>query len=351
MDKYKYLHLTDTLRAAIQSGQYVQGEKLPSENELTRMYACSRQTVRQAMGILDAEGLTERIRGSGTYVRASQPQKAWMHNVAVVSTYISEYILPSILAGIQQELSANGYTAILFATNNRVDSERRIINELLQKPIDGLLVEGTKSALPNPNLDLYRKLRQHGIPVLFLDGYYKDLADFPYVVTDDRQGGYDATNYLIRKGHTKIAGIFKYDDRQGHDRYLGYASALVEHGLTVTDDNVLWFTSSTRADMVSRYGLSVTEECTAVVCYNDEVAVPLLNLLLHAGKAVPQDTAIISFDNSTMADLAAVRITSLDHPKQRLGMEAVRILMKMIAGQPQTPLVMPWGFTEKESTR
>ena len=71
---------------------------------------------------------------------------------------------------------------------------------------------------------------KHGIPVLFLNGYYKDLADFPYVVTDDRQGGYDATKTLIRKGHTKIAGIFKYDDRQGHDRYLGYASALIDHG-------------------------------------------------------------------------------------------------------------------------
>ena len=351
MDKYKYLRLTSTLRAAIQNGTYLNGEKLPSENELTRMHGCSRQTVRQALGILDAEGLTERIRGSGTYVKSPRVQKSWMHNVAVVSTYIGEYILPSILAGIQQELSVNGYTAMLFATNNRVDNERRIINELLQKPIDGLLVEGTKSALPNPNLDLYRRLRQHGIPVLFLNGYYKDLADFPYVVADDRQGGYDATNYLIRKGHTHIAGIFKYDDRQGHERYLGYSSALIEHGLTLTDDNVLWFTTSTRADMVNRYAMSVTEGCTAVVCYNDEVAVPLLNLMLHAGKAVPQDMAIISFDNSTMADLAAVRITSLDHPKQALGVEAVRRLIRMIGGQQQAPLVMPWGFTEKESTR
>ena len=314
------------------------------------MYACSRQTVRQALGILAAEGLTERVRGSGTYVKRTQVQRVWLHNVAVVSTYISEYILPSMLAGIQQELSANGYTAMLFATNNRVDNERRILQELLQKPIDGLLIEGTKSALPNPNLDLYRKFKQQGIPVLFLNAYYQDLEDIPYVVTDDRQGGYDATDYLIRKGHKKIAGIFKTDDRQGHERYLGYASALIEHGIELMDDHVLWFTTSTRVDMVNQYGLSVVEDCTAVVCYNDEVAVPLLNLLLHAGRAVPGDVAMISFDNSTMADLAAVRITSLDHPKQQLGIEAVKRLLKMIDGQPQTPLVMPWGFTVKDST-
>ncbi|HNW86680.1 MAG TPA: GntR family transcriptional regulator [Candidatus Limiplasma sp.] len=350
MEKYKYLQLTETLRAAIQSGQYGFGAKLPSENELTRLYACSRQTVRQALGILDAEGLTERVRGSGTFVKGTKVQHAWMHNVAVVSTYISDYILPSMLAGIQQELSANGYTAMFFATNNRVDNERRILNELMRKPIDGLLVEGTKSALPNPNLDLYRKLRSQGIPVVFLNGFYQDLGDFPHVVTDDCQGGYIATNFLIGKGHRKIAGIFKNDDRQGHERYLGYSSALIEHGLDLIDDNVLWFTTHTRADMVNQYALRTVEGCTAVVCYNDEVAVPLLNLLLHAGKAVPQDMAIISFDHSTMADLAAVRITSLDHPKQRLGVEAVRMLLHMINGQPQASLVMPWGFAEQEST-
>ena len=350
MDKYKYLSLAESLRASIQSGKFSPGEKLPSENELTRLYACSRQTVRQALSILDSEGLTERVQGSGTYVKGTTVQRGWEHNVAVVSTYISEYILPSMLAGIQQELSANGYTAMLFATDNRVDNERRVINELLQKPIDGLLVEGTKSALPNPNLDLYRKLRQHGIPVLFLNGYYQDLEDFPYIVTDDRHGGYEATDFLIRKGHRKIAGIFKNDDRQGHERYLGYASALIEHDLDLIDDNVLWFTTSTRADMVQQYGLHTVEGCTAVVCYNDEVAVPLLNMLLHAGKAVPEDVAIISFDNSTMANLAAVRITSLDHPKQQLGIEAVRMLLRMIHGEPQTSLVMPWGFVEKEST-
>lgn len=350
MDRFKYLRLTDALRTAIQNGTYVHGEKLPSENELTLLYACSRQTVRQALGILNAEGLTERVRGSGTYVKSTQVRRAWMHNVAVVSTYISEYILPSILAGIQQELSVNGYTAMLFATNNRVDNERHILNELLQKPIDGLLVEGTKSALPNPNLDLYRQLRKHGIPVLFLNGYYKELNDFPYVVADDRRGGYTATDYLIRKGHRRIAGIFKNDDLQGHERYLGYSSALIEHGLDVIDDNVLWFTTHTRADMVRQYGQRAVEGCTAVVCYNDEVAVPLLNLLLHAGKRVPADMAIISFDNSTMADLAAVRITSLNHPKQHMGVEAVRRLLQMINGNPQEPLVMPWGFQERDST-
>ena len=51
-----------------------------------------------------------------------------------------------------------------------------------------------------------------------------------------------------------------------------------------------------------------------------------------------------------MSDLAAVRITSLDHPKQQLGIEAARMLLRMIGGQPQQSLVMPWGFAEQEST-
>lgn len=350
MPTYKYLLLAQRLRAAILAGQYTPGQRLPSEHELMEVHDCSRQTVRQALSILDAEGLTERVRGSGTYVRSGRVQQSWPHPVAVVSTYIGEYILPSILSGIEEALSANGYTALLFATHNRVDEERRILSDLLHKPIDGLLVEGTKSALPNPNIDLYRQLRKNGVPVLFLNGFYQELSDFPHLVTDDRQGGYDATEFLIQKGHTRIAGIFKNDDRQGHERYLGYASALIDHQLALTDDHVLWFTTSTRADMVERYGLSVVEGCSAVVCYNDEVAVPLLNLLLRAGYKVPEDVAIISFDNSTMADLAAVRITSLTHPKQRMGVEAVRRLIHLIEGKPEAHLAMPWGFEEKDST-
>ncbi len=350
MEKLKYQVLADALRTAIRNGKYAHGEKLPSENELSEMYGYSRQTVRQAIGILDAEGLTERLRGSGTYVKSMQVRRSQMRNVAVISTYITEYIFPNILAGIQQELSAHGYTAMLLSTNNRVDNERRILDDLLQKPIDGLLIEATKSALPNPNIDLYRRFQEYGIPVVFFNGYYPALPSSVVVMADDRQGGHDLTDYLIRKGHMKIAGIFKSDDMQGPERYMGYVSALIEHGLSVMDDNILWFPTKMRKEIIHQFALDTVRGCTAVVCYNDEVAVPLLNLLLEAGLSVPGDMAVVSFDKSTMSDLAAVPITSLEHPKKNLGIEAASRLIRMIEGVPQKSVVLPWRFAERESS-
>ena len=66
--------------------------------------------------------------------------------------------------------------------------------------MDGLIVEGTKSALPNPNLHLYEKLKEMGIPVVFFNSYYPALQGCVSVTMDDRQGGIDAVEYLVARG-------------------------------------------------------------------------------------------------------------------------------------------------------
>ena len=95
----------------------------------------------------------------------------------------------------------------------------------------GLIVEGSKTALPNPNLDLYEKLDLAGIPVVFIHGSYGALPGAVCVSDDNFGGGYQLARHLIARGHTKIAGIFKSDDIQGHQRYLGYLTAMRDAGL------------------------------------------------------------------------------------------------------------------------
>ena len=111
--------------------------------------------------------------------------------------------------GIEHVFAQDGYSSMLFATRNRVDNERKVLTELLDKPIDGLIIEGTKTALPNPNIDLFERFSQLGIPVVFINGFYPDLKNPIYVVADDRQGGRIACEALLKKGHSRIAGIFK----------------------------------------------------------------------------------------------------------------------------------------------
>ena len=136
-------------------------------------------------------------------------------SVAIIATYISDYIFPGVLREMETVLSRNNCAPSLFATQNQVANERKILQTLLSMPVDGILVEGTKSALPNPNLDLYQQLMAKGIPLVFFHGAYAQLPGAPFVLDDNAGGGRMLTEYLLKKGHRHIAGIFKSDDIQG----------------------------------------------------------------------------------------------------------------------------------------
>lgn len=349
MTEHKYETLANKLRADISAGVYSCGEKLPSENELAAETGFSRQTVRQAMAILEKSGFTVRIQGSGTYVSSTVPRRKLTHNIAVVTTYIGEYIFPNILQGINDVLNENGFTSLLSATENRIDNERRILTELLDKPVDGLIVEGTKTALPNPNIDLYEKLSEHGIPVVFINGFYPELRDFVYVVADDRAGGRTACEYLLNKGHTKIAGIFKSDDIQGHRRYAGFAEALFSAGRSVNDDNVLWYTTENRDALISNCALKAIEGCTGVVCYNDMVTLQLLKLFSDNGIGADKRPELVSFDCSTFAAISSVPFKSLSNPKEMLGRLAAKKMINIINGTSESSITMSWEDVEKNA--
>jgi GntR family transcriptional regulator of arabinose operon len=353
-EKAKYVQLFDKLKEDILQGVYQDGQRLPGENEMADGFGISRQTVRQALALLEQEGYIQRRQGSGTYVHKVEPKRRRTWTVGVIATYISEYIFPSILRGIEGELLEQGFFPMLSATANRVDNERRILEEYMDKQIDGLIVEGTKSALPNPNLPLYEKLREMGIPVVFFNGYYPALRDCVSVTMNDRQGGFDAVEYLVAKGHRNIGGIFKNDDMQGLGRYDGYARALLKNGLTFQDRWVTWFNSESRENLLTdEYGvtrlLEKLSQCTAVVCYNDEVAVKLERAFATHGIKVPEDKAIISFDNSPLGELAAAGLTSFDHLKESLGASAARKLISMMDGREEQSLVLDWNLVERVS--
>jgi len=323
---------------------------LPSENELVASEKLSRQTVRQALALLEREGRISRRRGSGSIVTGNSVRRERTNNIAVVTTYISEYIFPDILRGIEQVLSQNGYTPFISATCNRVDNEREILKTLLTKPIDGIIIEGTKTALPNPNIDLYRSIEQARIPMVFINGYYPDFKPPVYVVADDRAGGAAAVRHLLGKNRRRIAGIFKSDDIQGHRRYAGYAEALRVAKLPVNDDHILWYTTETRKKLIEANLLETLNGCDAVVCYNDEIAMQVLDILKNSKIKVPEQIAIVSFDGSMFSDITSPKLTSLLLEKEEVGRLAAVKLVNLLRGIGERPFVMPWHMKEKEST-
>lgn len=349
-NKPKYQLLENWIRTKVMDGTFTRGEKIPSENILAEQFKISRQTVRLAISHLEKKGILISRRGSGTFVS----EAAHDMSIGYISTNITDYIFPSIASGIESVLTANGYSLTLGVTRNQVELEHQQLIALLNKNVDGIIIEGNRSALPNPNLDLYRKLDEKGIPYIFINGFYEALNP-PYVVGNDRGGGRIAVDCLYNLGHRRIGGIFKADDRQGHERYAGFLEGFAKNNLQVHDDEVIWYTQPDLEHMFLRNEepriVRRLQKCTAVVCYNDQVAIKLIQTLLRCGIRIPEDKSIIGFDNSPISELSPVRITSLTHPGEKLGDEAARRLLTRIeTGVWPASLVMDLNLIEKDST-
>ena len=274
----KYVQLAQLLRGEMLRLQAAGVSRMPSEAEIVHQYNVSRQTVRHALALLDADGLIEKRRGSGTYLKLGGSIRSTQ--IAVVASYINDYIFPNLLRDVQAVLSSENYSVAVYATGNSVFEERKLLQKLLQEPVAGILVEGVKTALPNPNLDLYEQLLHQYTPMVFLHGAYPDLSDAICIGDDNFGGGYQLTRYLIEQGHTQIAGIFKSDDIQGLQRYQGCMAALRDADMIQPDVQFHWYTTKDRwhlledrnSEFLQQFLQDNGHTCTAVICYNDEIA-------------------------------------------------------------------------------
>ena len=169
--------------------------------------------------------------------------------------------------------------------------------------------------------------------ILFLNSYYPELS-IPHVSIDDEECAYRAVKALAEAGHKNIGCVLKLDDGQGRERYRGYLRAMTECGLSFTYDHVNWIdTIDIRTGKESLMKMKERlKECTAVFCYNDQVAALLMEMLRDSGIRVPQDMSVIGMDDSDTARMGVggVTISSIPHPKEELGEKAAQNISRMI---------------------
>lgn len=329
--QYKYMFIKQWIIDQINSGVFQPGDALPSEYELCQQFSVSRQTARNALDMLVSQGIIQREQGRGTFVKSTLNRNR-NNTVGVLLSYANEYLFPDLLCSIENVLTSHRFGIDLGITYNQYERERRFLERMLDANISGLLVEGTQSALPNPNIDLYQKLQNYGIPIVFLHNYYRDLP-CPAFVTDDKNTFYNLTNLLIKNGHTKIGGMFKLDDLQGHLRYEGYVKAMLDAGLPVCEDQVWWFStqsskSSLRYQLIS--DMQTIKQCTAIVCYNDQMVNQIHHILIEHQIRVPEDISIVGCDNQLEKLGSSLPLTTAEYPKMELGTVAANFLMEQI---------------------
>lgn len=344
----KYNMVKDHILDWIKAGKVSPGEKIPSENELVQTFGVSRHTIRQAVGELVNEGYLYREQGSGTYCSPVLPsatnepveRSGNGKNIGVITTYMSDYIFPSIIRGIESHLASKGYTLTLSCTDNNVEKERQCLDLMIDRQIDGLIVEPTKSSNYNPNIKYYLELEQQQIPYLMINQYYSQLTP-PFLIMDDEKGGFLAAEHLIKLGHENIMGLFKTDDLQGVHRMRGFIRAFREYNLTLRPELVITYTTeeltpSFYSDIRDFFATEETRP-SGIVCYNDQLALKVLDQLRDLRLSVPQDVSLVGYDDSVLATATEVKLTSIVHPKQELGRAAAEWIIAAVEKDEMPP--------------
>ncbi|WP_297820540.1 GntR family transcriptional regulator [uncultured Lactobacillus sp.] len=340
MSEIKYEKVKKNLIDKIESGIYKVGEKLPTESELMKTYQVSRYTIRRAAGELENKHYIYRIQGGGMYVddwkKAKSKRVVDTKMIGIVTTHLADYIFPRIISGIDRVLSQNGYSLILSNTHNNPQEERKALKRMLDNNVAGLIIEPTQSALPNKNLDLYRRIQENGIPALLINSHTSDPIDMPYLEVDDLLAEEQITNYLIGLGHKKILGMFQVDDMQGVNRLKGYLNAYMQHPTISYLSQSIMYQSTEDMDPIFQkaiMALQGPDRPTAIVCYNDELAIRMMNIVKSLDLKIPEDISIVGFDNYILGKYITPRLTTVDHPKERMGVDAANMIIKMINGE------------------
>ncbi len=329
----KYEIVATSIRRQIVENKLSPGEKLPSETELCQSFGFSRNAIRQALKNLAAEGWVESVHGVGTFCRARAPLSRLTKNIAFVAYYASSYVFPEVIRGCDHVLYKNRFQLVLNQSEYDLAKEHDILLSLRERKVDGIIIAPIYNGKDSSNSDLLEKLQAEGIAIVLCDNTFLDRR-FSFVAMDDLAGGTLAADYLWEKGHRKI-GVFFQDDYLVKIRRMEAVCACLDRkGAPIPNKWIVPFRGHGPAGnamaTAQLFFNRSADPPTAFVCSSDEDALQLIQAAEKQHLSVPADLSVISFDNSSVAQLQRVSLTSVDHPGFSMGELLTNIVLDKI---------------------
>lgn len=253
------------------------------------------------------------------------------NTLCVIVPSIVSVFFPKVLRGMQTAAAENGYSLTICETGENFEKEREIVRTLRLQRVDGLLLSTCCDPQDNAAyLDELTNLSIDGkrIPVVFFEEAPREGLDA--VVVDNKGAERAAAEHLLAGGRRNIAYIAAPMKRfmMGKKRMEGYLAALkgagIEPDARLQREGDYTPASGYRAMRgLLETGLAID----AVLCGNDQMAVGAVRALLEAGRRIPEDVAVMGFDDNFPATLIDPPLSTVSVPKQRMGREAVELLL------------------------
>lgn len=254
-------------------------------------------------------------------------------SIGVLIADIADPFFAPIVKGIENTARQMGYSIILCDTGEEYEQEKLAVQMMLEKRVDGLLITPCQTEYGDI-LELERKK----VPFVLL-GRHFDVVESDYVITDEIEGAFLATDYLIKKGHKKILFINGPNYiSSAKERLVGYKRALQEHAIlfdkSLVKEGALKMEDGYR---IMKEILSAGTKFTAVFAYCDFVVLGIMQALEEAKLKIPENIAIVGYDDVVFAGFLQVPLTTVHIPKYELGKEAMKLLKKKIDEEIEEP--------------
>lgn len=333
--------MAESIREQIVSGELGFGQQLPSQKQLAIQYNVSLITVKRAILELVKEGFLRGHPGKGVFVgspisHAHASPQTQTKSIGALITDLTSPFYSSVLRAVEIEASHENYFVILSNTDTLVPNEPKQIERLLAAGVGGIVV--ASRAHQNQLQPHLQKLLESGMPLVFVS--YCDDHRVNYIGTDNRLGGYMATKHLISLGHRQIAFVTPDKNNSlGNYRYAGYLDALKEAGLEKNEKLIVSideYTGENRFHGGYRIGKEMLAEGKlpdAIFAFSDLTALGLKRAFLENNLRIPQDIALVGFDDIPMARQSLVPLTTIRQPFEQIGQLAFDTLKRKMNGE------------------
>jgi DNA-binding LacI/PurR family transcriptional regulator len=273
--------------------------------------------------------------------------------VGIVVPQINHTYYSHLIWGAERQAEAIDLQMLLSSSLDRAENEIHEVRKLIARQVEALLL--VPAVRWQHRLATLELVRASAVPTVLLDAYPAGAENFPnvsWVVCDDQRGGQIATEYLLELGHKEIlflAGPNGSSSSAG--RFSGYQRALAAAGVPYSDERVFLAAKDIESGRKAMsQALSEKVSFSAIVAFNDSVAIGAAEALQQQGFRIPADVSIVGFGDGVLATYYRVPLTTVRVPQTEMGETALRLALELQKGKSVQPRTLPVEIIVREST-
>lgn len=254
-----------------------------------------------------------------------QPRKM----IGVIIPNFVHYYFSSVLGGIEEKASANGYQLLVATSQESYEREVKICQSFYENQVCGIIVSQAKDS---QRYDHFQRLIDAGVPLVFYDRICTGV-NASRVVVDDYMGAFNAVSHLIETGCDRIAFYGSPMTLEiSKNRYNGYKDALLKHGIQPDPTLMRFCDNRADAEAITPELLSALTPPNGFFAVNDDTAIGILYTAKRMGFRVPDDISICGFTNGFRAIACDPMLTTVEQRGVQVGEEAADILIGHVEG-------------------